>query len=146
MTWGSVIKASLRFTHSLTAQELNNVLCFFTLASGTSKYYMIDMEGNSCGDRAVSNPYYTYLGPSSITETRGTNIYLLTNPNLVGTDPSPLAFTNLFNSQGVLSSTTLSAAQSSFSITYLSATLINNYDISYFKSVSQADPLIVYFS
>lgn len=43
MTWGSIIKASLRFTHALTAQELNNVICFFTLASGTSKYYLIDM-------------------------------------------------------------------------------------------------------
>lgn len=43
MSWGSIIKARLRFTHALTPQELNNVICFFTLLSGTSKYYLIDM-------------------------------------------------------------------------------------------------------
>jgi hypothetical protein len=67
MTWGSVIKASVKFGHVLTAQELNNVLCFFTLSSGTQQMYLVDMEGNSCGNRAVSNIYYTYQGSSFIT-------------------------------------------------------------------------------
>jgi len=42
MTWGSVIKASVRFSQSLTAQQLNNVLCYFTIASGSSKSYLVD--------------------------------------------------------------------------------------------------------
>jgi hypothetical protein len=42
MTWGSVIKASIRFSQSLTAQQLNNVLCYFTIASGSSQGYLVD--------------------------------------------------------------------------------------------------------
>lgn len=62
MSWGSMIKASIVFSHILSAQELNNVLCFFTAAAGTSQLYLVDMEGNSCGNRAVANVYYKYTG------------------------------------------------------------------------------------
>jgi hypothetical protein len=94
----------------------------------------------------VSNNYYQYTGSSFITEARGTNIYLVTNPYLTGTDPSPLAFTNLFNSQGQLSSSTLSAAQSLFSITYLSGAYVNSYNARLMTSPSQASNLAAYFT
>lgn len=103
------------------------------------------MEGNSCGNRAVSNVYYNYPGTSVSSEKKGTAIYLITNPNIIGTDPSPLAFSNLFNAQGQLALTTLSSAQSSFSINYLSATFVNTYDSQIAKSGSKANSLSVYF-
>ncbi len=90
--------------------------------------------------------YFNYPGTSISSEKKGTAIYLITNPNIIGTDPSPLAFSNLFNAQGQLSITTLSSAQSSFSINYLSATYINTYDSQIAKSSSQANSLSVYYS
>jgi hypothetical protein len=53
MTWGTVIKAKLTFSQTLTDQQLNNVICFFTSVVGTSQLYLLDMEGNSCGNRKV---------------------------------------------------------------------------------------------
>lgn len=67
MTWGTVLKARLTFTSELTAQQLNNVICFFTKAVGTNQLYLVDSEGNSCDNRAVSNIYYRYKGSSFIT-------------------------------------------------------------------------------
>lgn len=67
MTWGSAIKARLSFSSVLTSQQLNNVLCFFTISSGTNQLYLVDGEGNSCGNRTVSNPYYKYKGSSFTT-------------------------------------------------------------------------------
>ena len=61
-SWGQIIKATVRYSQTLTAQELNDVLCFFTTSSSTNQEYLIDMEGNSCGDRKVANVYYTYTG------------------------------------------------------------------------------------
>lgn len=145
MTWGSILKASLRFTHQLTAQELNNVVCFFTAAVGSSNLYVVDMEGNSCGNRTVSNIYYTYTGTSSSLERLGTNIYLATNPTLTGTDPSPLAFTTLFSGSGGLSPAALLSAQTMFSITYLSATFSNTFNARLMTTGTQA-ALTVFFS
>lgn len=62
MTWGSIIKAKLTFSQTLTDQQLNNILCFFTSVVGTSQSYLVDMEGNSCGNRKVENIYYKYIG------------------------------------------------------------------------------------
>jgi hypothetical protein len=98
-------------------------MCFLTSASSTGPQYLLDIEGNSCGNRAVGNQYFTYRGNSFTTEKKGTVIYLITNPNIVGTDPSPLAFSNLFDGTGSLSATTLNAAQAQFSITYLTGTI-----------------------
>lgn len=42
MNWGTVIKAKLSFTSTLTAQQLNNVICYFTAASSTSQLYLVD--------------------------------------------------------------------------------------------------------
>jgi hypothetical protein len=39
-----------------------------------------------------------------------------------------LAFSNLFNALGQLSATTLSSAQSQFSITYLTGTYVNSFN------------------
>jgi hypothetical protein len=80
------------------------------------------------------------------TETKGTSIYLITNPYLTGTDPAPLAFANLFNSLGQLSSSTLSSAQSMFSINYLTGSYITSYNARLMTSSSQANGLIVYFT
>lgn len=67
MSWGTVIKAKLSFTSTLTSQQLNNVICYFTAAAGTNQLYLVDGEGNSCGNRAVSNIYYSYPGSSFTT-------------------------------------------------------------------------------
>lgn len=145
MTWGSIIKARLTFSQTLTDQQLNNILCFFTAVVGTSQSYLVDMEGNSCGNRKVENIYYKYIGATQKTEKKGTIIYLITNPTIIGTDPSPLAFTNLFTGQGQLSVSTLSAAQSQFSITYLSATYINSYSARQLTSLSEPAKVVPYF-
>ena len=42
MNWGTVMKATLSFTQSLTPQQLNNVICYFTAAVGTSQLYLVD--------------------------------------------------------------------------------------------------------
>jgi hypothetical protein len=42
MTWGTVIKARLSFPSSLTAQQLNNVICFFTKVVNTNQLYLVD--------------------------------------------------------------------------------------------------------
>jgi hypothetical protein len=42
MSWGTVMKASVSFTQSLTPQQLNNVICYFTAAVGTSQLYLVD--------------------------------------------------------------------------------------------------------
>lgn len=127
MTWGTALKAKVKFSKVLTSQELNNILCFFTRAAGTNQLYLVDGEGNSCDNRAVKNNYYTYSGNSFTTEITGTNIYLFTNPTITGSDPAPLAFTNLFTG-GVLSATSLASAQSMFSITYLSGTYETSFN------------------
>ncbi len=96
------------------------------------------MEGNSCGNRAVSNINYNYQGTSVTTENKGTNIYLITNPYVTGTDPAPLAFSNLFNALGQLSAGTLSSAQSLFSINYLSGTYITSFNVRQMTPSSKA--------
>lgn len=80
-----------------------------------------------------------------MTETQGTNVYLITNPNIVGTDPSPFAFTSLFSS-GTLSAASLASAQSMFSINYLTGTYITSYNARLISQPSQASNLAVYFS
>jgi hypothetical protein len=42
MNWGTVMKASLSFNQTLTAQQLNNVICYFTAVVGTSQLYLVD--------------------------------------------------------------------------------------------------------
>ena len=42
MSWGTAFKAEVRFTKTLTAQELNNVICYFTASSGTNQLYLAD--------------------------------------------------------------------------------------------------------
>lgn len=42
MAWGTVIKAKLSFSTILNAQQLNNVICFFTSAANTNQLYLID--------------------------------------------------------------------------------------------------------
>ena len=73
-------------------------------------------------------------------------IYLVNNPNLVGTDPSPLAFTNLFGAGSTLSSASLSVAQSNYSITYLSGTYISSSNARLSSSTTISQNLNVFFS
>jgi len=42
MSWGTVLKARLSFTSALTAQQLNNVICYFTKVVGTNQLYLVD--------------------------------------------------------------------------------------------------------
>ena len=146
LTWGTIQKARVTFTTTLTAQQLNNVLCYFTSATSTNQYYLADIEGNSCGNRSVVNNFYKYPGTSFTTETSGTLIYLANNPFLTGTDPSPLAFTNLFGSSNALSISSLSTAQSQFSITYLSGTYLSSNNARLFASTAIASSLTVFFN
>ena len=146
MSWGEAIKARLSFSQLLTAQELNNVICYFTSAASTHQMYLVDSEGNSCGNRTTSNSYYRYIGSSFITETQGTNIYLFTNPTLTGSDPAPLAFTSLFSGNTELSSAALSGAQSSFSITYMAANYVTSFNARAMTSSTTPSSLSVHYN
>ena len=146
MAWGTALKAQLTFSQTLTSQELNNVICYFTATSGSNQLYLADSEGNSCGNRSVANAYYRYNGSSFTTETQGTNIYLFTHPTLTGSDPAPLAFTNLFGSDNQLKVTSLSGAQSMFSITYMTATYITSFNARSMTSSSTTNGLSVHYS
>mgnify|MGYP002363282107 CR=1 FL=1 len=42
MAWGTIIKAKLTFSTVLNAQQLNNVICFFTAVVGTNQLYLVD--------------------------------------------------------------------------------------------------------
>lgn len=146
LTWGTIMKARLSFTSSLNTQQLNNVLCYFTSATATNQYYLADIEGNSCGNRSVVNKFYKYSGTSFTTETTGTLIYLVNNPYIIGTDPSPLAFTNLFGTGNALTVTSLSTAQAQFSITYLSGTYISSTNARLSSSTTIPQGLSVFFN
>lgn len=146
MSWGTAIKAKLSFTSTLSSQELNNVLCFFTVVSGTSQLYLVDGEGNSCGNRSVANAYYKYKGSSFTTETKGTNIYLFTNPTITGSDPAPLSFTSLFGATGSLTAAALTSAQSMFSITYMAGSYVTSYNARTMTSSSLPASLSVFYT
>lgn len=107
---------------------------------------MADIEGNSCGNRSVINNFYKYSGTSFVTETTGTLIYLVNNPYIIGTDPSPLAFTNLFGVGNTLTVSALSIAQAQFSITYLSGTYISSSNARLSSSATISQGLSVFFS
>lgn len=46
----------------ISDENLNKVLCFFTKEVDTEVDYVVDLEGNSCHDKAVSNIYFNYTG------------------------------------------------------------------------------------
>lgn len=96
----------------------------------------------------MSNTYYKYTGSSVTTETQGTNIYLVTNPYIIGTDPSPTAFANLFSSTNKsLTSSTLTSAQSMFTITYLSGSYSTFFSSArQMTASSQASSLQIYYT
>jgi hypothetical protein len=50
-------------------------------------------------------------------------IYLITNPYLTS-DPSPISFINMFNTNKTVTSTTLSAALSQYGIDFMTATYV----------------------
>lgn len=60
--WGTVMKAEITFNTALAEENLNKVLCFWTKEVNTEILYMLDLEGNSCHDRAVSNVNFNYTG------------------------------------------------------------------------------------
>ena len=94
----------------------------------------------------MANAYYRYNGSSFTTETDGTNIYLFTNPTLTGSDPAPLAFTNLFGVGNDLSSSSLAGAQSMFSITYMTAKYVTSYNARGMTSSLNTAGLAVYYN
>ena len=121
-------------------------MCYFTATSGTNQVYLANSEGNSCGNRSVSNANYQYAGTSFTTETSGTNIYLFSNPTIIGSDPAPLAFTNLFGAGNAMTSTALLSAQSTFAITYMSATYVTSFNARGMTAESTALPISVHYS
>jgi hypothetical protein len=69
---------------------------------------------------SAQNYYYNYKGNSTTNQFSSTIIYHLANPNLTS-DASISAFNSMFSGNG-LTSTSLSLAQSQFSITFFSTT------------------------
>ena len=80
-----------------------------------------------------------------MTETQGTNIYLFTNPTIIGSDPAPLAFTNLFSSSNSLTTAALAGSQSMFSITYMDANYITSFNARAMTSATQTDILTGFY-
>jgi len=68
----------------------------------------------------VANINFNYPGTVFTNDHKSTMIYLITNPYSTS-DPSPIAFTNMFNSNKTISSLTLSAALSQYGIDFMSA-------------------------
>lgn len=79
-TWGVIMRSSAFFSSALTDANLNKVLCYFTKNVNTKVIYTLDLEGNSCYDRAVDNLYLTYRGSTFSSENVATNIYVITSP------------------------------------------------------------------
>ena len=121
------MKAKISFSTSpLVDENLNKVLCFFTKEIDTEILYLVDLEGNSCHDRAVSNVYFNYSGSTFSAENYHTVIYAMTNPYHTN-DPSPLAFQNMFDAGNSLSAVSLASAVNGFAINYLSATYLTSF-------------------
>ena len=119
--WGTIMKAKVSFSQPpLNDESLNKVMCFFTKEVDTEILYMVDLEGNSCYDRAVSNVYFNYSGTSFSDENYQTYIYMITNPYRIS-DPSPTAFQNMYGTDKSLSAVSLASAVSGFAIDYLSS-------------------------
>lgn len=69
----------------------------------------------------------------------------MTNPSLTGTDPAPNAFSSQFSASGSLSLSSLSSAQTMFSITYLSGSFANNLNARLMTSPTIPSTLSVFF-
>lgn len=121
------MKAKISFTSPLNSINLNKVLCYFTKNINTEVIYVMDIEGNSCHDKAVKNLYFSYQGQTFTSENSVTNIYVVTNPYLTS-DPAPTGFLNMYTSSNELSSASLTAALNGFAITYLSSTYLGSAD------------------
>lgn len=144
-SWGVILKSKLTFSRSLDAFSLNKVLCYFAKSSATQVIYAVDLEGNSCYNRAVQNLHYTYPGTTFSSETSMTNIYLITNPYLTS-DPSPTAFGNMYDVTSQISSASLSSALSGFAINYISSsTYIGSFNAISLISSSNADSISISF-
>lgn len=119
--WGTVRKALVTFSSPILANDLNNVLCFFVRGSSSEINQIINSDGNSCALKtSAQNYYYNYKGNSTTNQFSSTIIYHLANPNLTS-DASISAFNSLFTGSG-LTSSSLTLAQSQFSITFFSST------------------------
>lgn len=104
----------------------------------------MDIEGNSCHDKAVKNLYFSYQGQTFTSENSVTNIYVITNPYLTS-DPAPTGFLNMFTSSNELSSASLTAALNGFAITYLSSTYLGSADAYGMTSIDNSNRLSVSF-
>ena len=126
--WGKIMKASVTFSQPpISDENLNKVLCFFTKEIDTEVFYLLDLESNSCYDRAVSNVYYNYSGDTFSAENHHTIIYMVTNPYLIS-DPSPTAFQNMFGDDKHLTVVAKSSAVSGFAINYMSVTYRDSFE------------------
>ena len=122
------MKASVTFSQPpISDENLNKVLCFFTKEIDTEVFYLLDIESNSCYDRAVNNVYYNYTGDTFSAENHHTIIYMITNPYLIS-DPSPTAFQNMFGDDKQLTAATKSSAVSGFAINYMSVTYRDSFE------------------
>ena len=103
-------------------------MCFFTKFLGTKTNYLSNIEGNSCNDNAVKNINFQYSSTTFTNEKKSTNIYLVTNPDLTS-DPSPIAFDNMFNlTSRELSNTVLAAALSGSGIDFMTGSSLRTVD------------------
>lgn len=125
--WGTIRKTFISFSAPILANQLNNVLCFFVRASNSEISQIVDLEGYSCSlNTSPQNYYYTYNGNTTSNQYSSTIVYHITSPNLTS-DASVSAFNSLF-SGNTLTASSLSLAQTGFSINFIStSTLLSSF-------------------
>lgn len=122
-TWGTIRKTYISYSSTILANQLNNLLCFFVKASNSEIDQIINLEGSSCSlNTSPQNYYYTYNGNTTTNQYSGTIIYHITNTNLTS-DASISAFNSLFSSS-TLTASSLSLAQTAFSINFVSTSTL----------------------
>ncbi len=126
--WGDLKAMRLKFSKNITDLELNKVLCFFTKYLTTTTTYLIDIEGNSCNDNAVKNINFNFPSTTFTNEKKSTIIYLATNPYLTS-DPSPIAFANMFDNSSIMTNAVLFSALSGYGIDFMSGAFIRSMDV-----------------
>lgn len=120
-------------------------MCFFTKYLGTTTQYLVNIEGNSCNDNAVRNINFHYPSTTFTNEKKSTNIYLATNPSLTS-DPSSVAFSNMFNTSYDVTSTVLAAALSGYGIDFMTGTFLRTLNARDTSARSLAEGLYVSFA
>ncbi len=93
-------------------------MCFFTKYVNSTTNYLINIEGNTCNDNAIKNTNYLYNFSTFSNDHKSTLVYLAPNPYLTS-DPSVVAFSNMFDATNNFNAVTLAAALSGYGIDFI---------------------------